>query len=111
MNDGTLLLFPRCCVDFRFRVLDDVHSRLDDVRFNGDGDGADFGHALLGRVLGIFDKNALTFVRLCPVLGEEAVAYPFVTRSVERLGENTTFAHRLVFLSSQVFGLRNLDGG
>lgn len=82
----------------RLRVLDHIHGGFYNVRLDGDGDGADLGHAVLGGVLRILIQNTLALVRLRPVFGEETVANPFIPRSRERLGEDTTLAHRLIFL-------------
>lgn len=48
--------------------------RLDDY-----SDLADFGHSILGRIVGILLHDTLSLGRLCPVLFEYAIVYPFLT--------------------------------
>ena len=48
---------------------------------DGDGDGADFGHGVLGRIFRIFGDDAFSLVRLGPILFEKTFADPFLTRS------------------------------
>jgi hypothetical protein len=67
----------------RLRVLDSVHGGFDDVRLDGNGDGADLCHALFGRVLGVFIGDAFALVRLGPVLLEQPLLHPFLTRPRE----------------------------
>jgi hypothetical protein len=53
------------------------------MRLDGNGDGADLCHALFGGVLGIFIRNAFALVWLGPVLLEQPLLHPFLTRSRE----------------------------
>lgn len=100
MDNGTRLLLRLLGVrnGLWLWVLDHIHSSFYHVRLDGDGNGADLGHAVLGGVLRVLIQNTLALVRLRPVFGEETVADPFIPRSSERLGEDTTLARRLIFL-------------
>jgi len=62
----------------RFRVLDSVHSSFKHMRLNGNGNLAQFDHAVFGRVVWLFDYNALLLNRFRPILLEDAFANPFL---------------------------------
>lgn len=80
------------------------------MRFDSDCDIADLSHGVFGGVLGIFDEETLFLVRFRPVLFEEAFTDPSLSRSRERLGQNTAFRDGLVVLWGEVVGLGDLDG-
>lgn len=51
------------------------------MRFEGYGDLSDFGHAIFGRILGVLLDDALLLDRFSPILFEEAIADPSLSRS------------------------------
>lgn len=110
----------------RLWVFHRVHGGLEDVRLNGDGDLTKLRHALLWRIVGLFDHDALPFRRLRPVLFEDTFACPFLARSQQRLGKHAAgqvslpasinsranslpFCYTLVFGSGEVVGLGRVD--
>lgn len=74
----------------RLGVLDGEHGRLENVRFDGDGNLAQLCHAFLGWIIWFFNHNTLLFNWLCPVLFEDTLHGPLLARSGKRLGKNTT---------------------
>jgi hypothetical protein len=58
------------------------------VRLDGDGNCANLGHAILGRVLRIFINHALALVRLGPELFKESIVDPSISRPRERFCED-----------------------
>lgn len=51
-------------------ILDSIHSGLNDVRLDGDCDGADLGHTIFWRIFRVFVQYTLLLVRLGPKLLE-----------------------------------------
>lgn len=106
----------------RIWIFDGIHGGLEYVRLDGNGDLAKLRHALLWRIVGLFNHDALPFRRLCPVLFEDTFACPFLPRSQQRLGKHAAdqvslpafmnsranslpFCDALVFGSGEVVGL------
>ncbi len=58
------------------------------MRLDGNGDLANLGHALLGRVIRLFDEDALLLGRLRVVLFEDALHCPLQSRPGERVCEH-----------------------
>lgn len=83
-----------------FRVFDNEHRGLNDMGLNCNRDESNFRHAILGRILRILVDDALALMRFCPVFLEQAIAYPFMSRSGERFGKNTATEDSCQYKSS-----------
>lgn len=81
-------LLPLLLRDGELGGFDGVHGSFNHVRLDGDGDGADPGHTVLGGVHGVFMHDTLALVGLGPVLFKETFADPSVARPGEGLGED-----------------------
>ncbi|KAJ8125586.1 hypothetical protein O1611_g8051 [Lasiodiplodia mahajangana] len=77
---------------------------------DGDSNLADFGHSILGRVIGLLLDDAFSLRGLCPVFFKHAVMYPFLARSGERFGHYTA-RHVLVRTSRSGCGFSTVGKG
>lgn len=60
------------------------------MRLNGNGDCADLGHAVLGRVFRVLVDDTLALVRLGPKLFKEPIVDPSISRPREGFCEYAT---------------------
>lgn len=79
------------------------------MRFYGNCNGANLGHAVLWRILRVFVEDALSLMRFRPKLFEESIVDPSISRPRERFCEDAAFGDGLIFLGRQVVRLRYLD--
>lgn len=73
-----------------FGILNGVHSSFEDMGFDGDGDLANFSHAILRRIVRLFLNYSFPFRWLRPVFLEYALVGPYLTRPSQGLSQYTT---------------------
>ena len=79
-------------------IFDSIHGGFEYMRLDSDGDLTELGHGVLGRIVRFLLDHALPLGWFGPVLLENAVGNPSLTRPRQRLSKNAAISKRMMLV-------------